>query len=67
MNIKKSFEKAKEIRGYKSSYEVAGKMGVSPQSLHNTVNSKNPKAETFERFAKFFKMKPSKFIALGED
>lgn len=67
MNIRKSFEKAKAMRGYKSSYEVALGMSMTPAALHNRVSSKNVQTKTIERLASFFDMKASEFIALGED
>lgn len=66
MNIKRSINVAIAMSGMKKN-EFAAKIGISKQRLYSLTLQKSVKMETVEKLAAGFGMKPSEFIALGED
>ena len=65
MNIAKSVNIALAKQERKKPW-LAGKMGLSVDTLYRRIAVNNPTSESIQQFADAFKMKPSEFVALGE-
>jgi len=66
MNIGRSTKVALAQRDKKTAW-LCEQLGVSRQQAHGITVRASASASTIERLAKAFNLKPSEFVALGED
>lgn len=66
MNIGKSIKMAL-VKADKKQTWLADQLGVSARWVNGLANSVGASSATIERLAAVFDMKPSEFVALGED